>query len=415
VQASPLLSTVRQIIREENLRERVAETCIRVHALHGCVQMPGTHQYYATDQESVVFCTDDRLFKDFTEGALPALYKALVKDDGKPCVPVSQTQRGLQPQAYKLTPLGRKIVQCCAQYGEEWEVAYANHVFHPVTTVLLRAMRRYAIPIGQWASQGSTQVSELARLLEQLARFVRRACGSWRFINALRDHERKAQANFDSARELIYGLAAKHSRLLILRIDLYYRPYWDADKARKAIGGFLRWLRSKACRRNLLPGYLARIIKCENGLVRGMHWHLLVICDANLQRKGGYLTRQLGEQWARHTGQGTDNYHNCWADRAKYDYDGLGVLELHDWEKMVGLRAALHYLTKQDCVLKLAGNRTRNFQGSLRLKNESRKRGRRRRLDDSLRLLERALGGKRSKYPPGFEPRTRRLWSAEKA
>jgi hypothetical protein len=385
----------------------IAETCIRVEARNGLVQMPRTDQYYATDQEWVWFTgTDDRLFKDFTEGALPKLHKALLQDNSKPCVPVSGMHRDVQPLAYKLTALGRQIVQCCAQYRQDWGVAYADHAFYPVTTVMLRAMKCYANSIDQWANQDASQAPELVGLLEKLTRFVRRACGTRRFTNELMSHERKAQDNFNSAREYIYHLAAKASRLLTLRIDVYWPPHFNAEKAEKEINGFLRWMRGKACRRNLLPGYLGRLIKCENGAVRGMHWHLMVICDGNLQRNGGYLSQKLGEMWARRTGQGPGSYYNCWADRAKYDYDGLGVLELDDWEKMVGLRQALHYVTKQDGVLKLTGDKVQNFRRSERKKGGS-NRGRPRQHDDSLRLLKRMLGGKRSKYPPGLEPQPR--------
>jgi hypothetical protein len=275
-----------------------------------------------------------------------------------------------------------------------------------VTTVLLRAMKCYARSIAEWTSAGATQAPELIRRLERLTRFVRRACRTKRFKKALKAHERKAQGNFNSARELIYDMAAKHSRLLFLRADLYCPSCFDAERTEKEINGLIRWLRSKACERNLLPGYLGYIIKRENGLVRGVHWHLLVICDGNLQRNGEYLTREIGEMWARRTGQGPSSYHNCWADRAKYEYDGLGVLELDDWDQMVGLRRILHYLSKQDCVLQLATGMGQNFRTSEHKKG-GRSGGRPRRNDDSLKLLRRALDGTRSKYPLGFDPRSR--------
>lgn len=395
----------------------LAETCVRMKTRNGLVQMAGTDQYYATDQESVWFTTEDLLFKGFTENALPMLHKALLHDKGGVCARASGICSGGHPQAYKLSVLGRKIVQCCNQYRVDWGVAYANHVFNPVTAVMLRAMKRYAPSIVQWENQGAAQAPELARLLEKLARFVRRACRTRHFINELKAQERKAQDNFNSAREFICHLADKHSRLLILRLDLYCAPYFDVIKAEKDVNGWLRWLRGKACKRNLLPGYLGYVIKCETGAVRGMHWHLMVICDGNLQRNGGYLSQKLGEAWARHTGQGPGSYYNCWADRAKYDYDGLGMLELDDWEKMVGLRKALHYLTKQDCVLKVIGDKGQCFRRSERKKVGCSRGGRPRRRDDSLGLLKRMLGGKRSKYPPGFEPQLRlgRLPSARAA
>ncbi|CAD2249611.1 YagK/YfjJ domain-containing protein [Xanthomonas arboricola] len=404
--SSPLKSTIQKIVRAEQDRERIAETVIRMESQNGLVQMPRTGQYYCTDQDSVWFTgTDDHLFKEFAEVTLSRIQKALLQNEDRPCLPIAIKRRDAQPLAYKLTALGRQLVQCCAQYREEWAVAYANHVFHPVITVLLRAMRRYAIRIGQQVSQNVPQTPELARLLERLVRFVRRACGTWRFVNALAAHEKQARDNFDSGREFIYHLAAEHSRLLILRIDLYYRPYYDAEKAIKQINGFLRWLRERACKRNLLPGYLGFIIKCENGLVRGMHWHLMVICSGNQQQCGGYLTQKLGEVWACRTGQGLGAYYSCWADQSKYDYNGLGVMGLGDWEKMAGLRAALYYMSKQDCVLKVTNDKVKNFWRSPIPKKAGKKRGKPRLQGNDLKLLKRMLGGRRSKYPQGLEMR----------
>src|SRR5690606_194932 len=120
---------------------------------------------------------------------------------------------GPKHPGYRLTCLGRQIVDCCRQYRDNWAVAYVNHVFNPANTVMLRAMKRFAIRISQEALgiDRITHSPELAGLLQRLARFVRRACGTWTFINTENDYRRQAQDNFDSAREFIYHLAAKHS------------------------------------------------------------------------------------------------------------------------------------------------------------------------------------------------------------
>ena len=403
-----LVQQVKKIIRAEQERHNIAEKYIRVESRNGFVQVPRTSVYLPTERESVwIVGTDDHVFKDFIEGPLSRLHTALMKDERLPCVnaQIPLFRGGPKSAGYGLTRLGRHIVECCRQYHEDWGVAHVNHVFRPAITVMLRAMRRYATRIGQEAigSNRTTHSPELARLLHKLTRFVRRACGSWKFINAENDYGKQAQDNFDSAREFIYHLAGKHSRLLIIRIDLYYQPYYESEKANREINNFLRWLRSKACKRNLLPGYCGFIIKRENGIVRGTHWHLMVICDGNLQRNAGYLTRMIGEAWAKRTSQGRGSYHNCYADRAKYEFDGLGLLNLDDWERMAGLRVALHYMTKQDCVLKASNDKVKNFWRSTMRVWPGKKRGKPRLQDDSLKLLRRMLGGKRSKYPPGFD------------
>lgn len=407
-----LFQQVTKIIRAEQDREDIAEKYTHVESRNGYVHIPRSRVYLPTDRGSVwIIGTVDHLFKDFTEGSLSKLHAALMKDEGMPYVhaPIALLRGGPKHAGHRLTRLGQQIVDCCRQYREDWGVAYVSHVFNPEITVMLRGMKRYATRISQEAvgCDKLTPSPELAGLLLRLTRFVRRACETWKFINAARDHDKQAQDNFESAREFIYHLAAKHSRLLIIRIDLYYRPYYESEKANWEINNFLRWLRGRACNRNLLPGYLGFIIKRENGILRGTHWHLMVICDGNLQRNAGYLSQMIGEAWAKRTAQGPGSYHNCYADREKYEFDGLGMLNLDDWERMAGLRVALHYMTKQGCVLRATNDKIKNFWRSTMREGAGKKRGKPRLQDDSLKLLKRMLGGKRSKYPPGFDSRYR--------
>lgn len=404
---SDLRRRVIEVSKNEHVREARAEKYIEVESRNGYVQFPRTNTRLATDKDLVLFAgTDDHQFKEFVEGPVDKVIRTLREGDGEPWTHTSASfgLGGPKLPAYRLTGLGNDVVSCCRQYHDRWSIAYDSHVFRPAVAVILRALRRFALPIGQEAVgvKAITHSSELARLLNRLVRFVRRVLGSWKFINAENDYRKQAQKNFNSARELIYYWAERRSRLLLLRIDLYYQPYYESEKANREIHNFLRWLRGNACKRNVLPGYLGFIIKRENGIVRGMHWHLMVICDGNLQRSAGYLSQQLGEMWAKRTGQGPGSYYNCYADRAKYEFNGLGLLNLDDWEKMAGLRAALYYMTKQDCVLKATNDKVKNFWRSPVRREAGKKRGRRRFEDESLKLLKRMLGGKRSKYPPGF-------------
>lgn len=406
--SGPLSNAIERILKREGLHEDFAEKYVVVHAENGVVQVPGTSDLIATESESVCFRgTDDHVFKDFTEKDLRKLYFDLTKGDAAPWAPSHDRNlvKRSQLPAHRLTKQGQAILHACKGYDPRWAVAYTHHVFHPTTTLMLRAMQRYATKLSQITRDGTTVTidPEVPRLLDRISRFVRRVAGKWKFINALNEHEARAQSNFESAREFIYHCAGRSSKLLIIRIDLYRQPYHDVAGGDADIDKFTRWLRSKKCKKDLLPGYLGFIIKAENGLVRGMHWHLLVVADGNRHCSTDYLTRQLGEKWARLSGQGRGCYHNCYEDRARYPANGLGVLELDDWEKMLGLRLALHYMTKQDCILSVSNDATKHFWRSTIRARDGKKSGRPRASEDSLALLKRMLGGKRSKVPPGME------------
>lgn len=406
---TPLELSIREVVRKEGRQEDFAEKVGYVYATDGKVQLPRTRRYVETDADRLLLVgTEDYVFKSFIEGPLKALFGAVTQRGGPVWkgAATSRHQGALVDPVVELTALGQQIVLCCRLYEPNWAVAYSHHVFDPATTVMLRAMRRCGRTISALGEPGKARAAgmPLLRAMDWLVRFVRRIAKSWPFINALNAHARQAQDNFESGREYIYHRASGHSKLLILRIDLYYKPYFDVAGADNLVNSFLRWLRSPACKRNLLPSYLGFLVKRENGLVRGMHYHVMVVCNGNEQRSAEYLTRQLGQHWATLTGQGPGSFHNCYADKDRYHFNGLGVLELDDWEKMAGLRAALWYMTKADCVIKASNSKVKNFWRSPIPRKARKKLGRPRADADPLKLLRRMLGGKRSKYPPGIVP-----------
>jgi hypothetical protein len=397
------------MVNQETRLEYDAEAVTYVSAVNGKVKIPRTEYYIPTDQPGIALTgLDDHEFKNFIEGPLLKMFEAITQSERQPYRLVIPPRRVhfVMARSYEVGRLGQLIVTCCRLYKSEWSVAYSHHVFHPKATVLLRAMRTYAEVIRRHGDpdRENTQSDALVAALRRLVRFVRRVAGTWQFINAKRAHERQELDNFHSARDFLYYQASKHSKLLVLRIDLYFKPYYDVARADKAVHDFLRWLRSKACKRTLLPGYLGFMIKRENGLIRGMHWHLMIVCNGNEQRSADFLSRQLGEHWRRRTGQGPGAFHNCYADRKRYLFNGLGLVALDDAEKLAGLRAAIWYMSKQDCVIKATSNKERNFWRSPIPRQARQKLGRPRASSDPLKLVLRMLGGERSKYPPGFKP-----------
>lgn len=377
-----------------------------------------THvKYHLPDRNLWVGGLDDHRFKRHCE-QLIALYVALTDGDSVPCLDTRAPFRSSGPSlpAVKLKPQGKRIVECCQIYADNhhWGAAWANHVFHPIVTVMLRAMKRRAIRIAQCEinSSGVSHDLELGMLMRHLARFVRRVSRSWKYINAVKAHTRKESDNFKSARNFIYYLAGKHTRLCFLRIDLTFRTGWKdfshSDAADKAVKDFLRSLRSKACKRNLLPGYLGFIIKRENGISRGTHFHLLVVLNGNLQGKTShsvdYISDALCQMWLQRIGHDRGSAHNSYKDRHSWPFNCLGLQDFQKIESLVGLRWALDYITKQDCILKTSNDKIKNFWGTPTPRGTRNKRGPKRKHQDHLALLYRALDGDRSPYPPGFDP-----------
>ena len=404
------------VSRSHDLRDAVAKVIQR--ELRRTDLLETYVKHHLPDRELWLAGQDDHRFKEHCEQLL-ALHAVLTAGDDRPCADthVPFVRGGPLLPAVRLMPLGKKILACCQAYAADnhWGVVWANHVFHPAVTVMLRAMKRYAMKINQCqvSDSGISLEPALGDLMGHVTRFVRRACGTWRYINATNAHNTKEKDNFDSAREFIYHLAGQHTRLCFLRIDLTFRTAWKdfshSEAADKAVKDFLRSLRSKACKRNLLPGYLGFIIKRENGISRGTHFHVLVVLNGNLQGKSShsvdYLSDALCKMWLQRIGPDRGSAHNSYKDRNFWLFNGLGLQDFTQVEALAGLRYALHYLTKQDCVLKTSNDKIKNFWRTPTPRATTKKRGPKRKRLDHLTLLYRMLGGARSPYPPGFDPK----------
>ena len=392
--------TIADVIRRETAHEVSAEKYL-------CVQN--------SDGQMFRFNTDDQYLLNFMPD-LQALYTSLMASDQAP-MKATFVQWAKRP-GFKLTPLGDKVFAACEYFaareeeGRDWQRTYAHHQFHPVVAVMLRAVMNWWAPVSAswepWSSLVEFDADRAAmEALHEFVAFVRRVCRTPAFKNLLHDHERKAADNFRSGRKYVTGLFERHSRLLVLRIDLYFRPDakgWGYGKtADKALTNYLRALRTG----RIVPGYLGFIIKRENGITRGMHYHLMVFLDGHLHRCAYYLTEAMGEEWRGRVGIERGSYFNCYAQKNRYRYNGLGLVHVNDTEKLMGIRIALWYMSKQDCQLKVDDSKVKNFWRSPKKSGDS-NRGAPRKDPDGMGLVKRLLGGERSKYPPclGDEERT---------
>jgi len=127
----------------------------------------------------------------------------------------------------------------------------------------------------------------------------------------------------------------------------------------------------------------------------------MAILDGHERQSACHLTELIGEAWKARVGADKGSYFNCYAKRHRYRYNGLGKVHLSDTEKLIGLRVAFWYMSKQDSVLLVDDARVKNFRRSLMPKGTS-NRGAPRRHGDGMDLPKRILGGERSLYPPDF-------------
>jgi hypothetical protein len=264
--------------------------------------------------------------------------------------------------------------------------------FNPYITVMLRACQK-AMPAIRYAydEMGIDLSNQKVRgRIEWIARFVRRCCRSSRFRRIETNRIRLERKNFDSCcRYLAEGFRG-HTKLLVLRVDLYIRPTHhttvDVRLAEKCLERYLRDLDEG----RIVPDVLRRICKRECGFDRGVHYHLLVALDGHKHQNACYMSQLLGEKWLKKCGPLRASYFNCYVRRHHYKYNALGSVHLSDWRMLMGIREAIRYMVKGDGYV-MTGHRRNLMRGKLKKRGVQPKRGAPRRGGD-MSLVNQILG-----------------------
>ncbi|WP_281849333.1 inovirus-type Gp2 protein [Dyella sp. GSA-30] len=264
--------------------------------------------------------------------------------------------------------------------------------FNPWLTVMLRACQK-AMPVVSWHRYDPAAASDgsVRKALDHLLAFVRRVCRSKRFKYLDNNFSRNEKENFPEYCRYMASKFEEHSKLLILRVDLYITPdhqkqMTDAASDR-CMKSFLRALREE----RVVPGVKGWICKREKGFRRGIHLHVLVAMDGHRYQRAGHYSEILGEAWKLRFSDGCGSYFNCWARRHEYPLNCLGVVHVSDRRMLMGLREAIRYLTKGHCQVQTGFHRNL-FRG-----NDSRpvgvaKRGAPRKPEHDMSLVNAILG-----------------------
>ncbi len=307
-------------------------------------------------------------------------------------LPMQVTQKG--GVRYKLTTLGRSVsILCreCVRYVDQLDSAY---VFNPYITVILRACRKWTPMLLERSYYDQLDLTrcEARMALHNIVRFVRRVCRSRKFKYIVSNYERNEKENFRSSCQYMAAIFSEHSKVLVLRVDLYYRPehkgWANTELASKGLRKFMRALRED----RIVPDVLGWVCKRENGLYRGVHYHLMVVLDGHEHRDAANLSKLIGETWVKRcTGnEPKGSYFNCYTRQKEYQFNGLGLVHISDRQKLIGIREALRYITKGDYQLKtgLARNLWRGIMPRQKVK-----RGAPRKPEHDMILVNEILGG----------------------
>ena len=159
-----------------------------------------------------------------------------------------------------------------------------------------------------------------------------------------------------SIAQLIDEVFAKHSKVLVLRIDLYYHqqctdtPFdFETDVTyEQAMADLSRLLNSRRHNR-LFKHLLDYCWKLEKQT--SWHFHTVWFFNGHHRQSDWDLANRIIEQWAKIT-KGKGFGFNCNQKKNSYKRVGIGLLHRHDMVTRHNLLQALSYLCKKDGIAK---------------------------------------------------------------
>lgn len=156
----------------------------------------------------------------------------------------------------------------------------------------------------------------------------------------------KELKRLESTRLYLDALQEKHSKLLLVRVDLSYGENENVS-LEQANKDFNRLLNNRRGKPKIFEHNIGYTEMVEHTEKKGVHFHTAFIFDGQKVNKDQIKGEQLGVHWRDNITNGKGVYYNC--NRNDYgEHHGIGMLEHHDKEKRKKADEALAYLCKDD-------------------------------------------------------------------
>lgn len=259
--------------------------------------------------------------------------------------------------------LGKRFLFCLRGEIRDIFNQFPNSKFNPYFEAFLTCVNRSGLMLGEFhiTNARGGNVPFLVDHLNRCVDDIRQATRSVDFKRRLRDYRRPVQKNYESLMQYIGGLFGRHSRLMIIRLDLAYK-----EKHRRGLTPDIIIQHRQALLNalnagtfGLMHGYASKL---EMGRRKGYHNHWLLFFDGDLGRKDTYIAMQIGQYWDQIVTGGAGSHYNCNARKGQYQTNCfLGVVHHTDPVARRGLEKFAAYITKPDELFKLSVPGVRSF------------------------------------------------------
>ena len=303
------------------------------------------------------------------------LMDTLMQSD-KPIFTMKENSNG--NRVFNPSDIGKALLRYTTPVLRQMERHLPNHAFTPNVATFIGCAKAFEFNLDQDALMrlSGSALSNAVSDLNDFVHTLRTQLGTDQQRQAAARFKRNARYNHGAVLEYLEAWFSKHSKLLVLGIDLSY-----GEKAKHFINGcpgkpyaamaeeiqhhrriFFKYLRNRF--KGEKVGYAWKL---EYGLFKGFHCQVIILLNGDKHRDDVNLVKQLGQCWNTLITEGQGLHYNFNADKDDYAYPAVGLLHACDLNKWTGLTHIARYLTKPDGYIKLElpGNRRTFGKGNM--------------------------------------------------
>lgn len=276
--------------------------------------------------------------------------------------------------------LGRRFINCIKRDIRISFEMFPSAQFNPYFEVFYNAVLKHHLVPSETSFSGTKgeHVNEVVHRLNACISEFRAEVSTVEFRSRLKAFRRPIKRQYDTLMRYTAELFARHSRMLILRVDLsYLQKYRLAKHITGTDACRHRDMLLKDLQNGAFGPMLGYACKLELGRYKGYHIHGLFFFDSSAMCKDVILGKRIGQHWDKVITGGMGSHYNCNARKERYKKCFLGLAHCTDPIAREGFELYAAYATKPDELLRLALPGIQAFiRGRLAPRKEGPRRGR---------------------------------------
>jgi hypothetical protein len=232
-----------------------------------------------------------------------------------------------------------------------------DKIYSPHVALFLEAFKSLNVDLCFFSEKPSFFDEELqesrTKIFNRLIAEIRKIGSNKSFKQAIYSRDHNIKRGLASYKEYVDSLLENYSRLLVLRLDLFFlAANGKVVSLSEAQGYFARFLNNRRTN-SVFDGTVGYIWKFEHGAKRGYHYHLFFFLDGSKAHKDAHRAHLIGKYWSEVT-QGNGFFYNVNYNKRQYERTGIGIGMLSHVDVLMRERlfSILEYFFKKEQFLK---------------------------------------------------------------